>query len=108
MVKRRHQNKSRKWLISKYWSASGRKDVFSIIHKYKNKTRTLNIIRVCSIGIKRHIKIKADANPYFQEYSYYFWRRRNIKESRLLGALSSRHYREMIAMRLNSRVALQG
>jgi len=90
MVKRRHQNKSRKWLISKYWSASGRKDVFSIIHKYKNKTRILNIIRVCSIGIKRHIKIKADANPYFQEYSYYFWRRRNIKESRLLGALSSR------------------
>ncbi|MDY6862453.1 MAG: group II intron maturase-specific domain-containing protein [Thermodesulfobacteriota bacterium] len=101
MVRRRHQNKTRGWLIKKYWSATG-KHVFSVVHKYKNKSRILKIIRVSSIGIKRHIKIKADANPYLSEFSYYFWRRKNIKEARLSGALSHRQYK---VMRLNSRVA---
>jgi RNA-directed DNA polymerase len=98
MVRRRHQNKTKGWLIKKYWSAAG-KHVFSILHKYKEKTRILKIIRVSSIGIKRHIKIKAEANPYLSEYSNYFWRRRNSKESRLLGALSHRQYQAMIASR---------
>ena len=97
MVRRRHQNKSKGWLFNKYWSASGRKHVFSIVHKYKNKTRILQIIRVSSIGIKRHIKIKADANPYTPEYGFYFWRRKNVKKARLLGALSHRQYQAMIA-----------
>ena len=98
MVRRRHQNKTRGWLIKKYWSAAG-KHVFSFVHKYKNKTRILKVIRVCSIGIKRHIKIKAEANPYFPEFSSYYWRRRNVKEARLLGALSHRQYQAKIASR---------
>jgi RNA-directed DNA polymerase len=98
MVRRRHQNKTRGWLIKKYWSASG-KHVFSFVHKYKKKARILKVIRVSSIGIKRHIKIKAEANPYFPEYSYYFWRRKNIKEASLLGALSHRQYQAVIASR---------
>jgi len=98
MVRRRHQNKTKGWLIKKCWSASG-KHVFSFVHKYKKKTRILKVIRVSSIGIKRHIKIKAEANPYFPEYSHYFWRRKNIKEARLLGALSHRQYQDVIASR---------
>ncbi|KAA3603769.1 MAG: hypothetical protein D8M57_05595 [Candidatus Scalindua sp. AMX11] len=96
MVRRRHQNKTKGWLIKKYWSASG-KHVFSVVHKYKKKARILKVIRVSSIGIKRHIKIKAEANPYFPEYSYYFWRRKNSKEARLLGPLSHRQYQAVIA-----------
>ena len=98
MVRRRHQKKTKGWLTKKYWSASG-KHVFSIIHKQKEKTRILKVIRVCSIGIKRHIKIKAEANPYFPEYRKYFWIRKNSKESRLLGALSHGQYRALIASR---------
>ncbi len=98
MVRRRHQNKTKGWLIKKYWSASG-KHVFSFVHKYKKKARILKVIRVSSIGIKRHIKIKAEANPYLPEYSYYFWRRKNVKEARLLGALSHRQYQAVIASR---------
>ena len=64
---------------------------------YKGKKHLLQVVRVCSIGIRRHIKIKADANPYMPEYAYYFWRRRHDKEARLLGALSARAYRAMIA-----------
>ena len=107
MVRRRHQNKTKGWLIKKYWSAAG-KHVFSFVHKYKKKTRILKVIRVCSIGIKRHIKIKAEANLYLPEYSNYYWRRRNVKEARLLGALSHRQYQALIASRQNSRVVPQG
>jgi RNA-directed DNA polymerase len=97
MIKRRHQHKSMKWLIKKYWSISGMKNVFSISSKYKDKTRILQIIRLKSIGIQRHIKIKADANPYSPEYGYYFWRRKNTEEARVLGALSHREYKLKIA-----------
>ncbi len=99
MVRRRHQNKSKGWLFKKYWSASGRKHVFSFVSKYKNKARILQVIRVSAIGIKRHIKIKADANPYDPKYGDYFWRRRNVKEARLLGALTHRQYQVMMAAR---------
>ncbi len=47
--------------------------------------------------IKRHIKIKAAANPYDPEYGAYFWRRRNRKDSKLLPALSAREFRVKFA-----------
>ena len=95
MLRRRHSNKSKGWLIKRYWSAAGRKWIFSALRKYKGKSRLLQVIRVCSMGIRRHIKVKADANPYLPEYARYFWRRRHEKESRLLPALSARAVRAL-------------
>ena len=95
MLQRRHQTKSKEWLVRKYWSASGLKHVFSVILNYKGKKHLLRVVRISSIGIRRHIKVKAEANPYMPEYAYYFWRRRHHKEARLLGALSARAYRAM-------------
>jgi len=98
MVKRKHQNKTKGWLFKKYWSAAG-KHLFSIVHKYKEKSRILKVIRVSSLGIKRHIKIKADANPYLPEFGYYFWKRKNVRGACLLDALSHRQYQVQMAMR---------
>ena len=50
-----------------------------------------------AIGIRRYIKIKADANPYLKEYARYFWYRRHNKESKLLAAMSTRELRVMNA-----------
>ena len=97
MLQRRHPTKSKEWLAHQYWSASGRKHVFSVILNYKGKKHLLRVVRIGSIGIRRHIKVKAEANPYMPEYAYYFWRRRHNKEARLLGALSARAYRAMRA-----------
>jgi hypothetical protein len=47
------------------------------------------------LGIKRYIKIKAEANPYDPKYAGYLTKRRNHKESRLLPALSAREYRAL-------------
>ncbi|MEJ2750603.1 MAG: reverse transcriptase domain-containing protein, partial [Anaerolineae bacterium] len=79
MLRRRHSNKSKGWLIKRYWTASGRKWVFSIRKKSKSKLRLYQVVKVSSIGIKRNVKIKAHANPYLQQYAAYFWRRRSVK-----------------------------
>ena len=47
------------------------------------------LLRISSIGIRRHVKIKAAANPYDPEYAAYFWRRRHDRESKLFTGLVS-------------------
>ncbi len=86
MLRRRHPNKSTKWLMAHYWSASGQKHVFSVICKTRKKKYLLKVMRISTIGIKRHIKIRSEANPYLRQYAGYFWRRRNNKGSRLVAA----------------------
>lgn len=74
MIRRRHPKTSKGWLVA------GKKWRFSVTRKTKTGTlKVYQVLRVCSIGIKRHIKIKADANPYMAEYARYFAvRRHNI------------------------------
>ena len=95
MLRRRHPNKSKKWLVKKYWSTPGHKWVFSTLATTKRGKRRYLVQRLSSIGIRRHIKVKADANPYLPEYGGYFWRRRKDRDSRLFPALSAREYRAM-------------
>ncbi len=98
MVRKRHPKKSGKWLYRKYRKAAGGKYIFSAVVKtQKGVKKTYRVIRTSSIGIKRHIKIKADANPYDPKYAAYFWQRRNKKESKLLPALSAREFRAQFA-----------
>ena len=98
MLRRRHNNKSKAWIIDHYWKATGKKWIFSVIRKVKRKSRIYQVIRVGSIGIRRHIKIKAEANPYLQEFAFYFHQRRNNRESRLMLALSAKAHRAMFPM----------
>ena len=97
MLHRRHRNKSATWLTKHYWSATGRKHEWAMIAKQKAGDRLFSVVRVCSIKIVRHIKIKADANPYLAEYGYYFWQRRHRKEACQLGVLTARQFRAMKA-----------
>jgi len=98
MLRKRHPKKSKKWLYKKYWTAAGGKKTFAVTAKIKKGVKKVyQVVRICSIGIKRHIKIKAVANPYDPEYASYFWRRRNRKDSKLLPALSAREFRAQFA-----------
>ena len=93
MLKRRHRKKSTDWLEEHYWSAGGKKGVFAVKAKTeKDPEKTYKVFQVSSIKIRRYIKIKADANPYLSEFARYYYRRRHDKESKLLGARSSREY----------------
>jgi RNA-directed DNA polymerase len=93
MIRCRHSNKSERWLAKKYWLASGRRRVFSATSETRKGKRLYEVVRLSSLGIRRYLKVKADANPYQQEYAAYFWRRRHDKEARLLSAMSSWEYR---------------
>ncbi len=100
MLRRRHSNKSKKWLFDKYWTASGRRHVFAVKAKSaKGVEKFYQVVRAGAIGIKRHIKIKAAANPYLSEYAGYFWERRHVKGRKELAALTAREYRAMAAAR---------
>jgi RNA-directed DNA polymerase len=94
MIRRKHPGKSKGWLIKRYWSVTGKKWIFSMKRKLKGKIRIYQVLRVCSIGIRRHIKIKADANPYMPEYAKYFAYRRHNKEACLMKELSARAMRK--------------
>ncbi len=98
MLRRRHQNKPKGWLIKRYWSATGRKHVFAVSSKTaKGRKQVYQVLRVSSIGIRRHRKIIAEANPYLPKWSKYFWTRRHDKQSTLLAGLSSRETRALAA-----------
>jgi len=76
-MKRRHRNKSIKWLKNKYWSKGSRPGRFSAVVKdIKGNQRTYELINAHSIHIQRHIKIKSDANPFDPEQQDYFRDRR--------------------------------
>lgn len=97
MVRRRHPQKSAGWLTKRYWTAAG-KGIFSIqTQTAKAKIKIYPVMRISAMGIRRYVKIKADANPYLPEYAHYFWRRRNKKESKLLPTMSAREYRAMVS-----------
>ena len=79
MIRRRHPNKPKRWLARKYWFATGRRWVFAAAAVTKKGKRLYEVVRLSAIGIRRHIKIKADANPYLPEFAKYFWRADTIR-----------------------------
>lgn len=91
MLKRRQPNKSKKWLVKRYWSAAGPRGGFSIsVRNAKGQMKVYRVLRPTTVQIKRHIKIRATANPYDPADGPYFWHRRNRKASKEIGATSSR------------------
>jgi RNA-directed DNA polymerase len=82
-------------MVNKYWSTPGHKWEFSATVSTKRGLRRYMVQRLSSIGIRRHIKVIADANPYLPKYGGYFWRRRADRSSRLFPASSARAYRPL-------------
>ena len=80
-AKRRHPDKSLPWIKSKYFQREGnRKWVF------REKGRKFALFKMADVPIRRHVKIRADANPYDPEWEEYFRERetkshkRNVKD----------------------------
>ena len=76
-VSRRHPDKTRAWKKRKYFSAARDKGSFSVKYQTKQgESRVLQLYRLASTKIERHIKIKGKANPYDATYTEYFKKRR--------------------------------
>ncbi len=92
MICRRHPKKPKRWLYKKYWPCIDGKWNFTTVTKDRvsGKTKIYRVVKLKSIGIKRHLKIRAEANPYMKEYGKYFHDRKHKKEARLMKELSYR------------------
>ncbi|SLM28791.1 RNA-directed DNA polymerase [Desulfamplus magnetovallimortis] len=80
--RRRHPNKSSRWIKNKYFQQEGDRDwVFG------EKESSERLLRMGQIHIRRHIKIKADANPYDPLWDDYFAKRSKPKAAGFLNEL---------------------
>lgn len=77
-AKRRHPNKNQLWIRNKYFCRlDGDNWVFNAgIKPHQGRYKLLNLFKAKSVPIQRHIKIRAEANPYNPEYKEYFEKRK--------------------------------
>jgi len=73
-AKRRHRNKSRGWVRARYFTEyKNRQWVFAVREKDVNGTSTWKrLVEISDIPIRRHVKIRAEANPYDPKWEGYF------------------------------------
>lgn len=71
--RRRHLNRCKRWIKEKYFKRVGTRSwVFSGLHP---SGKLLHLLYASDTPIKRHTKIKAEANPYAPEDEMYFEQR---------------------------------
>lgn len=83
-INKRHPNKSEHWKSKKYFRAEGGRNwVFSTTYANEKGIKcTEKRCLALDILIKRHIKIRADANPYDPKYREYFENRELLGRSK--------------------------
>lgn len=104
LLRKRHPNKSKNWLIKRYWkrwpntatgSGAGEKYRFSACGTtVDGRAKVYKVMRLTKLPRSRYVKIKAHANPYLWQYAEYFYNRRHNRDAKALGALSAREYRK--------------
>jgi RNA-directed DNA polymerase len=89
-IKRRHSQKNTSWRIKKYFCNNKLRNwiFFAEFKDIKGNKQIIELAQAACIKIERHIKIKADANPYDSKFKEYFAKRRNyrMKNSKNIGA----------------------
>lgn len=73
-AKRRHPNKNVAWIKAKYFHRIGNYD-WTFAQGYNAQMRGIKLFRAASVSIKRHTKIRSNANPFDPEWFAYFAQR---------------------------------
>jgi len=78
---RRHPNKGKRWVKNRYFRTQGSRNwIFSgELRKRDGTKKTADLFRADSRPIRRHIKIKGEANPYDPQWETYFEKRLDVK-----------------------------
>ena len=80
-AKRRHPNKSLRWVKNKYFKQIGQRNwVFSA----KTGNMDYELRRFDKTKIKRHIKIKSASNPFDTDWQEYFKNRKAYKSEKII------------------------
>ncbi len=80
-AKRRHPNKSGRWIKKKYFQSAGQRNwVFcGEIKDQEGKTRQVHLFHIPNVPIRRHTKIRGAANPYDPAWEVYLEERLGLK-----------------------------
>ena len=92
-IRRRHPNKGAQWRKQKYYRHNSLRDwvFFAKTRDKEDFTINLDLVEAAKVKIRRHLKIKGDANPYDTEYDGYFDNRSGLKKGRCISV--TREYR---------------
>ena len=75
-ARRRHPKKNTEWIRNRYWRVLPGANRFTAVWKEKSGRRyTLTLFRLSDLPIRRHVRIKGDANPYSPSWQDYFAQR---------------------------------
>jgi RNA-directed DNA polymerase len=76
-ARRRHPKKNRRWIKKKYFEQRGTRNWIFTGEMYDDQGRPFQIrlLAASYIPIRRHVKVRSDANPYDPVYETYFERR---------------------------------
>jgi RNA-directed DNA polymerase len=79
-ARRRHPNKSKQWMKERYFkSINGKNWVFYGTIATKDGLVENRLLHPAYVPIKRHVKIKGEANPYDPAWEEYFEKRLGVK-----------------------------
>ena len=79
-IRRRHPRKGKRWCYHKYFSEVGNNNyVFQATFERRGKLCTIRLQKAAEVKIKRHVKVKAAANPYDPEWETYFEERLGLQ-----------------------------
>jgi len=79
-ARRRHPNKSPRWFKPKYFDRRGNRDwsFFGETCDDEGRPTKVRLYYAMSTPIKRHVKVKGEANPYDPTYETYFEEREGL------------------------------
>ena len=79
-AKRRHPKKNLTWIKNKYWRSEGLRNwMFAVKTRDKEgKEITISLRKASDVPIRRHVKIKSEANPYDPEWDLYLEQREKL------------------------------
>jgi RNA-directed DNA polymerase len=84
-MRRRHPGKTKAWCYRKYFTSSGSRNYVleATMLNRQGKPRTIRLFKAADVRIRRHVKIRAGANPFLPEWEPYFEERlaRQMKDS---------------------------
>ena len=77
-AKRRHPRKPMRWIKARYFERHGLRDwVFACANRPSELAFRPMLFRLAGLPIKRHTKVRSDANPFDPAWTAYFERRAN-------------------------------
>jgi RNA-directed DNA polymerase len=72
-LRHRHRNKTNAWIKHRYHShIEGRSNIGTFVLNKQGERQWLGLFRMADVPIRRHLKIRGEANPYDPAYRDYF------------------------------------